>query len=113
MSAIGSLSLPIGTREDSLVKVATQTLQDPTFYKRFFSVLDRFLPEQIDRPAKKPAADTTPQPSLLYTLPQYPTPAPAAGAPALPAAPPVTITPPVPTQPATQPTPRPQPPTGG
>ena len=35
VSAIGSLSLPIGTREDSLVKVATQTLQDPTFYKRF------------------------------------------------------------------------------
>ena len=59
VSAIGSLSLPIGTREDSLVKVATQTLQDPTFYKRFFSVLDRFLPEQIDRPAKKPAADTS------------------------------------------------------
>ena len=121
VSAIGSLSLPIGTREDSLVKVATQTLQDPTFYKRFFSVLDRFLPEQIDRPAKKPAADTTPQPSLLYTLPQYPTPAPAAGqasgspagAPALPPAPPVTITPPVPTQPATQATPRPQPPAGG
>lgn len=121
VSAIGSLSLPIGTREDSLVKVATQTLQDPTFYKRFFSVLDRFLPEQIDRPAKKPAADTTPQPSLLYTLPQYPTPAPAAGqasgspagAPALPPAPPVTITPPVPTQPATQATPRPQPLAGG
>lgn len=113
VSAIGSLSLPIGTREDSLVKVATQTLQDPTFYKRFFSVLDRFLPEQIDRPASKPPADTTPQPSLLYTLPQYPTPAPAAGSPALPPAPPVTITPPVPTQPATQPTPRPQPPTGG
>ena len=121
VSAIGSLSLPIGTREDSLVKVATQTLQDPTFYKRFFSVLDRFLPEQIDRPAKKPAADTTPPPSLLYTLPQYPTPAPAAGqasgspagAPALPPAPPVTITPPVPTQPATQATPRPQPPAGG
>ena len=61
VSALGSLSLPIGSSDDSLVKVASATLQDPNFYKRFFSVLERFLPEDIERPAKPSAArwDTT------------------------------------------------------
>ena len=80
VSALGSLSLPIGSSDDSLVKVASETLQDPNFYKRFFSVLDRFLPEQIDRPAK-PAAATQPQP-LLFPMLQYAQPAPAAELPA-------------------------------
>ena len=76
VSALGSLSLPIGSTEDSLVKVASETLQDPNFYKRFFAVLDRFLPEEPERPAR-PAASTQAQPSLFPVL-QYPVPAPAA-----------------------------------
>ncbi len=80
VSALGSLSLPIGSSDDSLVKVASETLQDPNFYKRFFSVLERFLPEQIDRPAK-PAAATQPQP-LLFPVLQYAQPTPAAELPA-------------------------------
>ena len=76
VSALGSLSLPIGSSEDSLVKVASQTLQDPNFYKRFFSVLDRFLPEQPERPAP-PAADGQDRRPLLYPIPHYQLPAPA------------------------------------
>ena len=93
VSALGSVSLPIGSSEDSLVKVASETLQDDTFYKRFFAVLERFLPEQIERPAK-PEATTQP---LLFPMPQYPQPQPAELAPepapaateALPAPPPL------------------------
>jgi len=75
VSALGSLSLPIGSSDDSLVKVASETLQDPGFYKRFFSVLERFLPENIDRPVK-PSAATEAQPTLFPVLP-YPQPVPA------------------------------------
>lgn len=75
VSALGSLSLPIGSSDDSLVKVASETLQDPNFYKRFFAVLDRFLPEEIERPAK-PAASTQAQP-ILFPVQPYPQPVPA------------------------------------
>jgi hypothetical protein len=75
VSALGSLSLPIGSTDDSLVKVASETLQDPNFYKRFFSVLERFMPEEIERPAK-PSASTQAQPTL-FPVPQYPQPVPA------------------------------------
>ena len=78
VSALGSVSLPIGSTEDSLVKVASETLQDSTFYKRFFGVLERFLPEHIERP--EPAAARV-QP-LLFPVPQYPQPTPAQLAPA-------------------------------
>ncbi|WP_051412576.1 DUF2242 domain-containing protein [Pseudoxanthomonas sp. J35] len=106
VSALGSLSVPIGSSEDSLVKVASATLQDPNFYKRFFAVLERFLPEEIERPAK-PAATTQAQPSL-FAVPQYQAPEPAAELPReepLPEPPPVMVNP-LPTQPA-------QPPSGG
>ena len=93
MSALGSVSLPIGSSEDSLVKVASETLQDDTFYKRFFAVLERFLPEHVERPAPRTAAT---QPAL-FPMPQYPQPQPAELAPepapaateALPAPPPL------------------------
>ena len=75
VSALGSLSLPIGSSDDSLVKVASETLQDPNFYKRFFAVLDRFLPEEIERPVK-PAASTQAQP-ILFPVQPYPQPVPA------------------------------------
>ena len=105
VSALGSLSLPIGSTDDSLVKVASETLQDPNFYKRFFAVLDRFLPEEIERPAK-PAAATQAQPTLFPVLP-YPQPVPAE-LPAEPAAPAAAA--PSTEPPATTP---PQPPAGG
>lgn len=73
VSALGSVSLPIGTTEDSLVKVASQTLQDPNFYKRFFSVLEHFLPEEVERPAPpRPAGQTD-----LFPVPPVPQPTPA------------------------------------
>lgn len=43
MGALGSISLPFAASDDSLVKVASQTILEPNFYDRFFTLLERFL----------------------------------------------------------------------
>ncbi|MBE2291623.1 MAG: DUF2242 domain-containing protein [Xanthomonadaceae bacterium] len=100
VSALGSVSLPIGSTEDSLVKVASQTLQDPNFYKRFYAVLERFLPDRIERPAEPSTAP--PVQSQLFELPPAPaSETPSERPPVRPVPPPpVTVEPAVPTQPA-------------
>lgn len=45
VSAIGSISLPIGQSVDSLVKVSEETIDDKDFYKRFFSAVSIILGE--------------------------------------------------------------------
>ena len=43
VGALGSLSLPFSSSDDSMVKVASQTIGDATFYERFFALIDRYL----------------------------------------------------------------------
>ena len=43
LSALGSISLPIGQSVDSLVKVSEETIDDEGFYKRFFTAVDTLL----------------------------------------------------------------------
>jgi hypothetical protein len=43
VSAIGSLSLPVSSTDDSLVKVASETIPAGQFYDRFFSLIERYL----------------------------------------------------------------------
>ena len=43
VGAFGSLSVPISSSDDAMVKVASETLTDERFYDRFFALLDRFL----------------------------------------------------------------------
>lgn len=52
VGAFGSLSLPFSSSEDSLVKVASQTILESNFYDRFFALLDRFLnaPDMPEQP---------------------------------------------------------------
>lgn len=45
LSALGSISLPIGQSVDSLVKVSEETIDDKDFYKRFFAAVDSILGE--------------------------------------------------------------------
>ncbi|TAA27126.1 DUF2242 domain-containing protein [Pseudoxanthomonas winnipegensis] len=59
-TALGSLSLPFGSTDDSLVRVASLTVQQPTFYRSFFALVERYLPPP---PPKKPKADPTPKPA--------------------------------------------------
>lgn len=54
VSVLGSVSLPIGSSDDSLVKVASSTVQDGAFYDRFFERLQAYLPKPA--PAAAPPA---------------------------------------------------------
>ena len=60
VGALGSVSLPFGSNDDSLVKVASSTVQDGDFYGRFFQRLQQYLPVvavPATAPAPAPAAD--------------------------------------------------------
>ena len=43
VSAIGSISVPLSSTDDSLVKVASETITAHTFYDRFFVLMQRML----------------------------------------------------------------------
>lgn len=45
---IGSLSLPFSSSDDSLVKVASETITAAPFYNRFFVLLQRYLAADAD-----------------------------------------------------------------
>ena len=54
VGAIGSLSLPFTSGEDSLVKVASETIAASSFYDRFFKLVTSYLvaePEPVTLPA--------------------------------------------------------------
>lgn len=83
VGVLGSVSLPIGASDDSLVRVASVTVQDEAFYKAFFDRLGQYLP----RPKTEPKAEANVMPD---TVPQIPTAAstvpPPTSAPAAPSA---------------------------
>ena len=58
LSILGSVSLPIGSGDDSMVKVASETIPAGVFYERYFNLVDHFLkidPVRRDRAAVKAA----------------------------------------------------------
>ncbi|MGO3128400.1 MAG: DUF2242 domain-containing protein [Luteimonas sp.] len=56
VGGIGSLSLPVGSREDSLVRTASSTVQDAGFYRRFFERVGFYVPVPSSRD-RTPSAD--------------------------------------------------------
>ncbi|PPU38193.1 hypothetical protein XcyCFBP4188_18930 [Xanthomonas hortorum pv. cynarae] len=60
VGVLGSLSLPVGSTGDSLVRVSTTTVQDAAFYKRFFERLNSYLPNVTQ--AVPAAASAAPAP---------------------------------------------------
>jgi hypothetical protein len=64
---LGSVSLPVGSSDDSLVKVASNTVQNQDFYRRFFERVKYYLPSGPDRavalPPAEPAAPPDPPPA--------------------------------------------------
>ncbi len=63
VGVLGSVSLPFGSSDDSLVRVASSTVQDAHFYDRFFERLSAYLPAKA--PAAPPAtAAPAPAPSV-------------------------------------------------
>ncbi|MFJ7884077.1 DUF2242 domain-containing protein [Pseudomonas sp. NPDC096917] len=60
VGVLGSVSMPIGSSDDSMVKVASETVSSPEFYDRFFSLVEVFLPKEVKKDAHiedKPKAD--------------------------------------------------------
>ncbi|PIB45143.1 hypothetical protein AOA59_08780 [Pseudomonas sp. 2822-15] len=47
VGVLGSVSMPIGSTDDSMVKVASETVTAPKFYDRYFSLVDVFLPQDV------------------------------------------------------------------
>lgn len=100
LSVLGSLSLPIGSGSDSMVKIASETIPAGVFYERFLNLVDHFLkvdPGRRDRAtvkaAKKEHVAPLPEPApthagepMKMTAPTVPTP-PASPVPVQPAAP--------------------------
>jgi hypothetical protein len=50
---IGSLSLPFSSSDDSLVRVASETITSPTFYERYFVLLQRYLEADTEATGKE------------------------------------------------------------
>jgi len=48
VSAVGSISVPLGSTEDSLVKVASETVPAGVFYDRYFALVQRMLKLQAE-----------------------------------------------------------------
>lgn len=44
VGGLGSLSLPVNSTDDTLVKVGSETINDAQFYARFFDLFARYLP---------------------------------------------------------------------
>lgn len=71
----GSLSLPFGASDDSLVKVASVTVAEPNFYKRFFALVDRFVSESPSTPVEvAPHELREPPVRVPLPVPQVPVP---------------------------------------
>ncbi len=113
LSVFGSLSLPIGSSDDALVKTASETIPAGVFYERFFNLVEHFLkidPARRDRATVKaaekepvaPLPEPAPTPQgepMKMTTPVVPTPpaapvplwvpsvAPTPGTPVVPAVP--------------------------
>ncbi len=60
VGVLGSVSMPIGSTDDSMVKVASETVSSATFYDRFFTLVELFLPPEVKKEQhtdEKPKAD--------------------------------------------------------
>ncbi|KAA5840532.1 DUF2242 domain-containing protein [Pseudomonas chlororaphis] len=98
VGVLGSVSMPIGSTDDSMVKVASETVSSAKFYERYFALVELFLPQEAKKAAhiiEKPKTDLgvpEPKPAEPAAAPAPVTPQPA---PVAPAAEPAPATPPV------------------
>jgi len=101
VGVLGSVSMPIGSSDDSMVKVASETVTSGKFYERFFALVELFLPPDV-----KKAAHITEKPKTDLGVPEAKSapvaPTPAAEPAPIPAAEPVApaASEPTPTAPA-------------
>ncbi|KAF1021707.1 MAG: hypothetical protein GAK30_01607 [Paracidovorax wautersii] len=79
VSVLGTLSMPIGSSDDSLVKIGSLTLTKPGLYDRFYGLLEDYLmADAIGQPEPAKAPDTlNPSASEAAQPPTQPVPAPS------------------------------------
>ena len=87
VGVLGSVSLPVGSSNDSMVRVASVTVQDGDFYKRFFERLSTYLPKASSKADAGAAPPPSPPPPPSAPDPVPPEPAPEVKPAAAPAAP--------------------------
>ena len=88
VGVLGSVSMPIGSSDDSMVKVASETVTAQKFYERFFTLVEQFLPADAKKAAhieEKPKADLGVPEAKAAPAALAPTPTPAAQPAATPA----------------------------
>jgi hypothetical protein len=81
VGVLGSVSMPIGSSDDSMVKVASETVSSAKFYERFFTLVELFLPPEAKKAAhivEKPKTDLGVPEAKAAPAPLAATPAPAA-----------------------------------
>ncbi|MCF4998201.1 DUF2242 domain-containing protein [Pseudomonas syringae] len=61
VGVLGSVSMPIGSSDDSMVKVASETVTSQKFYERFFALVEQFMPAEAK---KKAHIEEQPKPDL-------------------------------------------------
>lgn len=102
VGVLGSVSMPIGSTDDSMVKVASETVSAPKFYERYFSLVDVFLPQEVKKaehiPEQPKAELGVPEPKAApaaekVEAPKQELPAPAVSEPVAPPAEPAPIAP--------------------
>jgi hypothetical protein len=59
VGVLGSVSMPIGSSDDSMVKVASETVSSAKFYERFFALVELFLPPEAKKAAHIPQKPKT------------------------------------------------------
>jgi Uncharacterized protein conserved in bacteria (DUF2242) len=83
LSVIGSLSLPIGSTDDSMVKIASETIPAGVFYDRFFNLVKYYVATAPEKPAPvKPPPPPPPMPDPVKPKTAPTSVEPAASAPA-------------------------------
>ncbi|QBF27773.1 DUF2242 domain-containing protein [Pseudomonas tructae] len=92
VGVLGSVSMPIGSSDDSMVKVASETVTSAKFYERYFALVESFLPKEDKKKAEpKPTAKPAVELGVPETAPVAPAaalaPTPAQEAPAAAAVP--------------------------
>lgn len=87
LSILGSLSLPIRSNSDAMVKVSSETIQSTKFYDRFFDYVDQYLRTvvkavPVPQPSKIKSSEIPGSPPAVAATPATPAAATAASAPA-------------------------------
>jgi len=78
VGVLGSVSMPIGSTDDSMVKVASETVTAAQFYDRYFALVESFLPKESPKKAVAPEAAAPAKPAPALGVPESAVAAPVA-----------------------------------